>query len=193
MRRTLLGALLLIAGAAPAFADAVLEEKDRALDAVIQCSKLTDAAARLTCYDKAIGRIEEALAPPTPEEQMVDFGRREPKPQSAPPPAEKDDGFSILGLEIIGPSTPDAAAPASTGFAPIDRISSKIIDYATTPDGKLIVFLENGHVWRQIDSERAHVPSDEEERIVTIKEASLGSYLMKIGDANRTYRVRRVK
>lgn len=191
MRATLLGLLLLVAGGAPAFADAILEEKDRALDAVIQCSKLADGPARLSCYDKAIGRVEEALAPPTPEEQMVDFGRREQKPETAPPPGTSEGGLSILGMEIIGPSAPEASSPA--GFAPIDRISSKIVDYATTPDGKLIVFLENGHVWRQIDSERTFVPSDAEERIATIREAALGSYMMKIGDSNRTVRVRRVK
>lgn len=185
MRTMIVAAVLTVCGAGVAVADPFTEEKNRALQAVQSCARLADDADRLRCYDGALGRVEEALAPPTPEEQAAAFGQRAERPM------EPDDGFSIFGLTIIGAG--DAPAAPEPAFERITSVTAKISDYAFTPDGKIIVFLENGHVWRQIDATKPRVPSDPEERIVTVREASLGSYMMTIGEANRSYRVRRVR
>lgn len=187
-------ALALFAG--PAAADPFSAEKVQALESVRKCRGLSDDAERLRCYDGALARVEEALAPPTIEEQTAVFGQREqPLAPGAPAAtaAAEEEGFSLFGLTLFGGETSAPGDVAVEAGGRITGITARITDYGFTPDGKIIVFLDNGHVWRQIDSGKARVPSDPEERVVRINEASLGSFLMSIGEANRGYRVRRVK
>ena len=65
-------------------------------------------------------------------------------------------------------------------------------DYSFNPFGKFIVFLDNGQVWREIDSDPAHF-SKGGTNTVTIERGMMSSYNMHINGGNHTYKVTRVK
>lgn len=71
-----------------------------------------------------------------------------------------------------------------------ESITEKVTSVGHRPTGELVVTLANGQVWLQIESgSRAKVGAGQ---TVTIKKASLGSYLMVAPDRIAT-RVRRIK
>lgn len=192
------------------------DPRSDAANAVLNCAELTDAAARLSCYDGAAGRLKEAMAPPSRDKLIADFGapasaRTEaPAPTTAPVPGqtqtasapvtpaeESEDDVSLFGMTIIR----GAKTETEFGEEQIERdvegnlqqITVLVTDFAYTPTGDAVVFLENGQIWRQTDGGKVRFPNNPSDRRVTIKTASVGGYTMTVGDSNRSYRVRRAK
>jgi hypothetical protein len=180
----------------PASAQAGL--KDDLLRAMAQCAALTDDKARLLCYDQLAPQTQAALAenpvasnkPPTVEEQKswfgFDFGNlfgTAPKQQTTP---------QQFGSENVPAPPPNPNEPPPPG--PLDSITEKVTDYALTPFGKFIVFLDNGQVWRQIEAESdiAHFEKGEK-YTVTISRGMLGSYALSFNDSKKSYKVKRIK
>jgi len=63
-----------------------------------------------------------------------------------------------------------------------------------TQSGSVVVELENGQHWRQLDSDNTpvRVPTDVSGLNVEVKHAFLGSATMKINGTGRTFRVSRI-
>ncbi|HWA89069.1 MAG TPA: hypothetical protein VG889_03475 [Rhizomicrobium sp.] len=163
----------------------------RAMDA---CAGMTDGAQRLACYDKVSPQVKATLArmprtaPPTADEQKSWFGfdfadlfGSTPNQQTTP------DKFGGENLPAPPPKPGEAPPPE-----PIDSITAKVTDYAFTPFGKFIVFLDSGQVWRQVegDTDKASFTKD---ATVTISRGFIGSYTLQIGDSAKTFKVKRVK
>lgn len=166
------------------------DRSDRALDAVIQCSALADDAARLKCFDEAAGAAKVALAPPSREEQTAGFG------QTGPAAGEEDDGVSIFGLTLWEATTEEefgAERIQRTEEGQITAVTALVTEFAYTPGGDAIVFLDNGHVWRQTDGPKIYFSSDPAARSVTISKELMGGYMLRVGELNRGYRIKRVK
>jgi len=167
------------------------------LKAMGQCAAVADEHERLACYDRLAPQAAQVLAqmpptphegPPTAEEQKswfgFDFGGlfgNSPSRQTTP------DKFGSENLPKPPPA-PGEAPPA----APIESVTAKVTDFAYTPYGKFVIFLDSGQVWRQIegDADRADFSKGV---AVTISRGGLGSYSLTIGDSEKLYKVRRVK
>jgi hypothetical protein len=184
-------------------AAALAGPRDDVLDAMGKCATLADDKARLECYDGLAPRLRDALNvppetlshPPTKEEQQSWFGfnldhlfgsGRAPATQTTPEPFGADKLAAAPATAAAG----TAAAPAEP--EEIDSITAGVTDYSVNPFGKFIVFLDNGQVWRQIDSDVAHF-SRSSPNSVAIDRGSMGSYNMRINDGNHIYKVTRVK
>ncbi len=185
------------AGAFLFVSPALADSRDEVLRAMERCAGISDKDQRLACYDQLDPQVKSALAtppktldaPPTAEEQKswfgFDFGNlfgSAPAQQSTP---EK------FGSESLPAPPPVPGEPPPPG--PIDSISAKVTDYAFTPFGKFIVFLDNGQVWRQLqgDADRATFPKGDV--VVTVSRGVLGSYNLQIGDSAKAFKVKRVK
>lgn len=190
-----------------------------AANAVLNCAALTDDAARLSCYDGAAGRLKQAMAPPSRDKLIADFGApasartAEPAPAPAPaqpqiaaapapaqtPAAEADDEVSLFGMTILGGAKTESEfgeeqiKDERDEDGNLEQITALVTDFAYTPTGDAVVFLENGQIWRQTDGGKVRFPNNPADRRVTIKTAAVGSYTMQVGDSNRSYRVRRAK
>jgi hypothetical protein len=160
------------------------------LDLLTKCADMTAAAERLACYDKLAPELRETLA-------------------ATKKPAERTEGdkMSLFGFDFggifssrEGPTTPEEFGKnqmpqaAEEGEA-LKSISAGVTDYAKTPFGKFIVVLDNGQVWRQLDSEPgiAHFLKEVKENKVIISRGLLGSYNLKINDQNQVFKVKRLK
>jgi len=175
--------------------------RDDVLDAMGKCASLTDDKARLGCYDAVAPRLRDALNrppetfshPPTEDEQKSWFGFNVGNwfGGNTPPAAQTTpDKFGADKLAAAAPA-PGATPPAEEPKE-IDSITATVTDYSFNPFGKFIVFLDNGQVWKEIDSDPAHF-SKGGSNTVTIERGMMGSYNLRINDGNHVYKVTRVK
>lgn len=136
--------------------------------ALYACAEKADDAERLACYDAAVGRLktaEEAGEITTVSREQVEKVQRE------------SFGFSI-------PSLPAIALPRLGGGdgedREIDEITEAVASVAPGPDGKLRVRLENGQVWRQVDTTSVYLSRRNPPEAALIRRAALGSFRMKL-------------
>lgn len=187
-RTVWLAAVLLAAVAA---AQAWAASPREMLDLLAQCADLKDGTQRLACYDKLAPQLRETLA-------------------ATKKPAERteEDKISLFGFDFggifgsrEGPTTAEEfgknqmPVPAPEEGQVLESISAGVTDYAKTPFGKFIVVLDNGQVWRQLDSDTGTArflkpPTDNK---VVISRGLLGSYNLKINDQNMLFKVKRLK
>lgn len=173
--------------------------RDDVIAAMGKCATLTDDKARLACYDALSPQVKEALGSPpnslpgnrapTEDEQKSWFGFNldslfgsSPEQQTTPQQFGSDKLATVHAQEQSAAQT-------------VDSISAGVTDYAFTPFGKFIVFLDNGQVWRQEegDADRAFFRKVPKDNTVTIGRGLLGSYNLKINDSEKIYKVTRVK
>lgn len=134
----------------------------KAVQATIDCRKLSDDAARLACYDSAVDALGRQLA--QGQVVAVDHAQVQQVRRQA-------FGFAMPSLSLF-----------ERGGKP-EEMSEVVlaVDSARRgADGKWLVRLEGGQVWRQIDTgdfSRDPKPGAQ----ATIKKAMLGSYMMMIG------------
>src|SRR5262245_2582354 len=166
------------------------------LDQVYACADITDETQRLACYDHAVGRLREAQT--TGNLVAVDRAQAED--------IDRDSfGFTLPSLgRLFGghggenasasggagatPPTPAARPPA---IARVDAMQLEIARVVMRRDGTASFTMTNGQVWSQIDDE-----SPRNARAgghVTIRRASLGSYLMSVEAGGPALRVRRTQ
>ena len=175
--------------------------QDRTLD---DCRAIEDDSARLSCYDEVTRAGTAAdrdapvrtAAPQPPEDPVEEFGAEKvveapvivEKPASQPRVTEAEGRgglLSIFGAEKIAKDEEDE----------LQSITMEIASFRLQPYGELVVTLENGQVWRQLEPSRSITRAADEESVksATIERAALGSYRMKIMPMDRTMKVRRVQ
>lgn len=170
-----------------------------------QCAALGDDAERLACYD----RIFRAPAGTVPAVTGAASTAAGAAATTTPAPAAKS-GVATDAAAVLAPAA-SAAAPAATspqddfGLTEaakrarepeetrgklLDSISGTVAKVARQPAGELILTLENGQVWTQLEVDpRARVAVGD---TVTIRKAALGSHLLVTANRYAT-RVRRVR
>jgi hypothetical protein len=152
---------------------------------VAQCAQITDATARLACYDGLAHRPADA-APSTP-------------PAVAPAPAP------TASASKAAPAAPAPAAtvapddPKSFGLSQVQQQqhvkpagpkseSATITSISSDGQGLSWVDLDNGQTWKVLDNDGRLSSGDH----VVIKHASLASFLMTAPSGHK-YRVHRTR
>ncbi len=135
-------------------------------------------AASTTPNKSALTEASAASVPPAPAAPSAVTAPSEPSAPSAPGPADDPRNFGLT-------QTQQHAAPV--GLSTIQARIAKFVDSRT---GRGYVVLDNGQTWMMTDQ-------DEDARLgagdlVTIKRASLGSFLM-LTPSKRSYHVRRTQ
>ena len=133
------------------------------VQATIECRKLADDQARLACYDKAVDALGQALA--QGQVVAVDHAQVQAVRRQA-------FGFTLPSLNLFdrGGGKPEE----------ISEVVLAVESARRNPDGKWVIGLEGGQIWRQIDTgEFSRDPKPGAK--ATIKKAMLGSYMMMIG------------
>jgi len=151
-------------------------------DSPQQCAAIGVDVERLACYD----RIFRAPAVPTPaaagaaSTAVGGAATMTVAPAAAAPP--DDFGLTEAAKRAREPEESREKLPES--------ISGTVAKVARQPGGELVVTLENGQVWTQLQVDpRARVSAGD---TVTIRKAALGSHLLVTANRYAT-RVRRVK
>lgn len=170
--RSLILCLALFAAAAPAAAQ---QQQDPATPPAVQqvyaCAAIADDAARLACYDSAVGRMQEAQT----RGDLVAVDRVQ----------AEEIGRDSFGLQI--PSVTRILGMGEDGG--VQEVTLQVAEVRVRLDGKAVITMTNGQRWEQIDGEapRRLRVGDE----VTVRRASFGSYMMSLPNGGRALRVRR--
>lgn len=166
----LLAAAALSSAALPSAASAA---SPTALDSVTACRAITDAAARLACYDKAASELVAADAAGdivVLDRQGVESAKREAF------------GFNLPKLDLFGGKGEKAAA--------LDRVEGVAKQAWQNGTGGWTIVLEDGAKWDQVGRDpvrRAPKPGSK----IAIRKASMGSFFLNI-DGQTAIRARRV-
>ena len=168
-------AIFLIAGAADAAPDGDLSS------AILRCAAQQDEKSQLACYNQIAAHLKTGAAAEAPIAQA-------PAVQaSAPPPARRVIGTAAdFGLESV---------PFDTkGPEKLAQITAKVASVRYNFFHIFTVTLDNGQVWRQMDSDSsiARFKTDKPE-VVTISRGFLDSFHLTIQGRWGTYTVTRLK
>lgn len=153
-----------------------------ALAGVYACAEIADDAARLACFDREVGRVRAAEAAgeiKTIASAQIEQIRRD------------SFGFRLPSLAALSPlrlgdATPEADEEAE---APLEAITATIASVSGGGGAPLRFRLDNGQVWRVIDSKTNRLARAGAE--VRIRRAALGSFLMLVEAGGSALRVRR--
>jgi hypothetical protein len=132
---------------------------------VTACRKLTDNAERLACYDGTVAKMEAAEA--KGDLVTVDREQRTTIRRQA-------FGLPLPSLAILDKN--EKAEEISTQTFKVDHIGSAA--------GRLVITLEGGQVWRQIDDYSLY-PSPHAGSTAVIKRGALNSFFMKLDGQNQ--------
>ena len=172
--------LLIILGPSASQAASILKPPGRAelVKALSDCRAITDPTERLACYDKAAAALDEAQT----KGDVVIVDR-----QQAQAVKRQAFGFNLgATLSIFDRPGGKAAGKDKDVDESITTVARSISQTAT---GKWIITLEDGAVWRQIDTDTLYSDPHAGSKI-HIRHAALGSFLMSI-DGQTSIRVHR--
>lgn len=139
----------------------------------LACADEKDAATRLACFDAAAAHARSLPAAAVAPAAAA--------PAAAPTPTlTKEEKFGLRG-ELKQQKAPE--------LAELEALTAKVTKVSTKPHGELIVTLDNGQVWYEIQAYsglRVKVGD-----VVTIKSGALGSYsLVANGRSGKVSRAR---
>ncbi len=166
-----LGAALTLPLALAAAKDASPPARAAVVQEVLDCRKLTDAAQRLACYDKAV----DGMAQAEEKGDLVTVDREQRRAVR-----KQAFGLSLPSLAIF-----------DRGEKPeeVNKITATVASATKGPAGWWTIKLDDGAVWKQIaDGDLLRDPHAGS--TVTIRKASLGSYFMNV-DGQQAIRVHR--
>jgi hypothetical protein len=189
-------ALLLIAPAA--FANSV-DLKTQ----LLSCQHISDEEQRLSCFDQIVSRLETipvvvkevAKQPVTTAMPAV----TSTAPVSLPVTQVETPAPATLVNQPSPASQPTPVQPsaavefgltAPAAVAEVDQITAVVKTVELNKRKKLLITLENGQLWQQIDQDYLNIKAGD---TCVIKRGSFGSFLLGVSGYNRTIRVRRVE
>ena len=181
-------ALAAVAGfhAVPAAAQASPEE---------ECARLSNPEDEIICLRAALAASRQAQGGNVPT-QSQSQARPAPPPPAAvpvvpPPPVASaaPDRSTELGIEQV------ARAPDQPRMErPSDAVLSAISEFRVDRRGNLIMQLENGQIWGQVENVDLPIFLDEGERVpVEIERSGFGGYRMTFLDIDRKISVSRLR
>jgi hypothetical protein len=165
--------------------------EDEAIDKAIACRDIADDLERLACLDQAaetlaVTRIirEEAVAAKKQEERE-NFG--------LPGGGEKGPVVAETPEEFGAENLPKSRKEREEGK--LKSITSKIAEVRINAIGVATLTLENGQVWRQLESDdkKLFFPSGDKLYTAKVKRSLFGNYMLTINELHKTIRVRRVE
>ena len=146
------------------------------VQALTDCRKLTDDAARLACYDKAAGAFDQAEA----KGDIVVVDR-----EQATAVRRQAFGFTLPSLSLFDRGDKGQKAE------PLDRVSGTLARAYRQSSGRWVMELEDGAVWTQTDIEDLPRGAKTGSK-VEIRKAAMGSFFINV-DGQRAIRASRSK
>jgi hypothetical protein len=146
-----------------------------AADNLLQCRAIEDASARLQCYD-----------------QYVDASRTTEATPSAPATAVVPSRPAAMATEPVKTARDEALFGTSgeTIESKIADLSVQVQSISTDSRQKLVLTMQNGQRWQQLDNGFLKVSQGDN---CVISSGVFGSYTMKCQQGTKSIRVKRIR
>ena len=159
-----------------------------------RCRATSSDADRIACLEAALLGREAAKAPAAPAPAAA----APAPPQAAPAAPVPDDAVVEAEPEPTGIGAGQVIARSQSAAERRSELESatdlRISAYDYVPYRRLVVTLENGQVWRQIEGDTRYVRVDlDRNQTADISESALGGYRLRLNEIRRTIRVERVR
>ncbi len=179
--------LLCIVGAAPCLAA-------EPLAGVLACREMTDAAARLACFDRETASLARASAAPVAESKAeAPPTAAAPIAAAATPPRRRhprrrspEQKFGLSASAIVAKEQ-----GAATHAAKETKLQARITALALAGNGRTLFTLDNSQIWRQLEADGTDMMARLGDA-VTISRGLLGSYWLQL-KAGRGCKVTRLR
>jgi hypothetical protein len=149
------------------------DEMDSAVQRLSNCRPLADSAARLACYDATAAALDQAVA----KGDIVVMDKAQAKEVR-----RQAFGFTLPSLSLFdraGGERPE----------PLERVTATLASAHQGGEGKWVLELADGAVWRQVDLEP--LPNGARKgSTVEIRKAAMGSFFINV-DRQRAIRAQR--
>jgi len=186
--------------AAPILAPAHADERSDAAAAMLSCASVRGDKARLKCFEAALPDMRNAfpdaaeIAAAKAEEARL-AAKEEEKQEFGLSPAEAKANDPFEEKEFGAEDLPRIVKADSDDGEEVRSIESKVVEVSRTLNGKLLIILENGQVWRQIDGDSStpYIPSKVDGLTATVKKAAFGSYSVRVSSARDAFKAKRIK
>lgn len=139
---------------------------------VLGCRSISDAAARLACFDRSVSALGDAQS----KGELVTLDRQEVRKTR-----RSLFGLTLPSLRILGDEDDSEEGK---------EIETRIVRAAPGPDGKWIFQLAEGGRWAQTDT-RKFIVDPKAGQTIKIRRAALGSYTANVND-QRGIKVKRL-
>ena len=163
------------------------------------CRAIAADAERLACYDALARGATAVEAPPAAPEPLAKQAASVPTTPEAPTEAPVE-AAPAAPAQAQAPGTlaaPDS--PERFGIEQVEReaetpdvLESRLVGDYTGWTGNTVFELENGQVWRQVQSGTARYRGPANPTVY-IRKRAFGSYRLQVEGSNRTIRVERVR
>jgi hypothetical protein len=159
------------------------------LAGVLACRALTDAAARLACFDRETAAL--ASEPAAGLTAAPAFAAPATTATSVAAPAhpasvlDAQQSFGLSGSAIAANEEASGARPPK-----VSKIEARVVALALTGNGRTLFTLDNTQVWRQLESEGDMLAKLGD--TATISRGLLGSYWLQL-KSGRGCKVTRVR
>jgi hypothetical protein len=162
---------------APALAQQATD-RDALLDRAQVCAFINDAGQRHACFDTLVPYLKDSGGTPTARQGVP---QTKPQQQAAAPAKPP----SALTAPVLSAGEAKTAKQQE-----VTNVTLAVKSIFTGGDGKSRFTMENGQIWKQIDTTRLKNLGDGP-WTAEIRKASFGSFLLKIG-SSASVRVERV-
>ena len=177
-------ALLVFILPAAASADALRDE-------LRVCRDLPDDDSRLICYDDAVDRSRQNTSSRPAPAAAISPAAAPAEPAGAAGTAATAGAAASLSQEALFGKTTDEVertVEEATGDERIDRLNATVTQLQQYAYNKVLITLDNGQVWKQIDTSNLRLRTGD---AVEIERASLGSFMLRKQGSKRSMRVSR--
>lgn len=147
-------------------------------DAALDCVGIATAEERLACFDAAYS------VAPMPEPSTSADAPASPAPVAAAVSATQDEGAKPIIEDEFG--LPPQRPPDGTLKSGITRVERDSLD-------RLTFYLDNGQVWKQIESTYSPFRVKQDPAVAVIKSSALGSFKLTVEGGSRSVRVKRLE
>jgi len=170
--------LALVLGLAQCWLSPALAAGPTANASFLSCAGEQDDARRLACFDAVVAQVRAQPATPVASAAPAAAAA------AAPVPLSKEERFGLRG------DLKQEKAKKAPELAELQELRATVTKVAVKPHGELILSLDNGQVWYEIQTSTGiRVKTGDQ---VTIRSGALGSYSL-VAPNGRSSKVTRVR
>jgi len=168
----------LVLGLAQCWLSPALAAGPTANASFLSCAGEQDDARRLACFDAVVAQVRAQPATPVASAAPAAAAA------AAPVPLSKEERFGLRG------DLKQEKAKKAPELAELQELRATVTKVAVKPHGELILSLDNGQVWYEIQTSTGiRVKTGDQ---VTIRSGALGSYSL-VAPNGRSSKVTRVR